>query len=511
MKAFTSFSSKPIVHKLGSLYPSIATHVSDKPFSCFTPPFRNDQKSSIFCLLKLVQKKGLYPFHAVPAEHQEVELETIEPQVQLSKNELKFVRVEFQLLKDCDFGEQFLIVGDNPMLGSWDPLDALPLTWSDGHLWTVELDMPAGKSIQYKFILKGKEGDIIWQPGSDRIIQTWETMNRIIVCEDWENAELQKIIEEDGLSQTNEEPQVLSKVSTSTEISDNSRDKMEFNVSNVSGIEDTQIHAEEKLIDDSISSSTQKPMAIIAENIGFSEDHTESTSHETNKKNVVQSEESEDGPQNDDRIDDLGYNGNAAGLKNWEGTVVEGSLINFEGGPVLVPGLTPPTEEEETSPVELVEEEKTAIKPSFEEEEETSPVELVEEEKTAIKPSFEEEETSPVELVEEEKTAIEPSFEAFETQDQNIPELSKDQESDDESDDGREQEISTTINRELNFHEEQFYSAPSIEEGSNSEPIHEPLRESSSLKMIMSFVIVLIFLPKFLLASERWIRAQGVS
>jgi hypothetical protein len=122
----------------------------------------------------------------------------------------------------------------------------------------------------------------------------------------------------------------------------------------------------------------EKPMAIIAENIGSSEDHIESTSHEANKKNAVgESEESEDGPQNDDRINDLGYNGNAAGLKNWEGTIVEGSLIDFEGGPVLVPGLTPPTEEE----------------------------------------------TSPCEVVEEEKTAIEPSIEAFETQDQNIPEV----------------------------------------------------------------------------------------
>ncbi|WJX42983.1 hypothetical protein P8452_30147 [Trifolium repens] len=463
MKAFTSFSSKPLVHKLGSLSPSIAFHVPDKPFSCFTLPFRNDQKSSIFCLLKLVQNKGIYPFLAVPSENQEVELETIEPRVQQSENELKFVRVEFQLLKDCDFGEQFLIVGDDPMLGSWNPLGALPLTWSDGHIWTVELDMPAGKSIQYKFLLKGKEGDIIWQPGSDRIIQTWETVNRIIVCEDWENAELQKIVEENRLSQTNEEPQVQSEVSTSNEILDNSRDKIEFNVS---GIEDTQIYAEEKLIDDNISSSMEKPMAIIAENIGSSEDHIERTSHEANKKNAVEeSEESEDGPQNDDRINDLGYNGNAAGLKNLEGTIVEGSLIDSEGGPVLVPGLTPPTEEE----------------------------------------------TSPCEVVEEEKTTIEPSIEAFETQDQNIPELSKDQESADESDDSTEQEISTTINGELNFHEEQFHLAPSIEEVSNSEPIHESLRESSSLKMIMSFVIVLIFLPKFLLASERWIRAQGVS
>ncbi|MCI64714.1 ribonuclease E/G-like protein chloroplastic-like, partial [Trifolium medium] len=84
------------------------------------------------------------------------------------------------------------------------------------------------------------------------------------------------------------------------------------------------------------------------------------------------SEESEDGPQNDGRINYLGYNGNAAGLKNREGTIVEGSLIDFKGGPVLVPGLTPPTEEE-AAPSEVVEEEKTVLEPS---------VEAFEEEKT---------------------------------------------------------------------------------------------------------------------------------
>lgn len=54
-------------------------------------------------------------------------------------DESKFVRVAFQLQKDCDFGDQFLIVGDEPILGLWNPSDALPMTWSDGHIWTVEL------------------------------------------------------------------------------------------------------------------------------------------------------------------------------------------------------------------------------------------------------------------------------------------------------------------------------------------------------------------------------------
>lgn len=53
-------------------------------------------------------------------------------------DESKFVRVAFELQKDCDFGEQFLIVGDDPTLGSWDPLEALPMTWSEGHVWTAE-------------------------------------------------------------------------------------------------------------------------------------------------------------------------------------------------------------------------------------------------------------------------------------------------------------------------------------------------------------------------------------
>ncbi|KAH1068783.1 hypothetical protein GYH30_006379, partial [Glycine max] len=87
-------------------------------------------------------------------------------------------------------------------------LEALPMTWSEGHVWAVELDMPAGQTFQYKFILKGEGGDIIWQPGLDRLIHTWETKNRIVVLEDWENVELQKITEEDQLAEPNEEPQL---------------------------------------------------------------------------------------------------------------------------------------------------------------------------------------------------------------------------------------------------------------------------------------------------------------
>ncbi|KAE8689796.1 hypothetical protein F3Y22_tig00110931pilonHSYRG00108 [Hibiscus syriacus] len=80
----------------------------------------------------------------------QVGLENIETQPE-QEIPSKTVNVKFQLHKECSFGEHFFIVGDHPMLGLWDPESALPLTWSEGHVWTAELYMPVGVSIQNSF------------------------------------------------------------------------------------------------------------------------------------------------------------------------------------------------------------------------------------------------------------------------------------------------------------------------------------------------------------------------
>ncbi|PIA32169.1 hypothetical protein AQUCO_04500042v1 [Aquilegia coerulea] len=108
----------------------------------------------------------------------------------------KTIRVKFLLQKECSFGDQFLLVGNDPTIGLWDPASAVALNWSDEHIWTVELDLPIGRSIHFKFILKNAREELFWQPGADRVLQTWETKNTIVVLEDWENAEIQKITEE---------------------------------------------------------------------------------------------------------------------------------------------------------------------------------------------------------------------------------------------------------------------------------------------------------------------------
>ena len=48
------------------------------------------------------------------------------------------VRVRFVLKEQCTFGHSFHLVGDDPALGLWEPANAVPLDWSEGHDWTVE-------------------------------------------------------------------------------------------------------------------------------------------------------------------------------------------------------------------------------------------------------------------------------------------------------------------------------------------------------------------------------------
>ncbi|OIW07465.1 hypothetical protein TanjilG_24327 [Lupinus angustifolius] len=188
METLTSSCSKAIVKSLGSCFPRGAAFGSDRPKICFSS---NEKKGCNFqSMLQL-----------------DLDTEKLEA---LQTNELKSIHVKFQLQKDCAFGEQFLLVGDDPMFGSWNPSNALPMTWSDGHVWTTHLNIPVGKPIQFKFILKGKTGDIIWQPGPDRILHTWEAMTRITVCEDWDNAESQKLIEEYQYPYSDEEPMIES-------------------------------------------------------------------------------------------------------------------------------------------------------------------------------------------------------------------------------------------------------------------------------------------------------------
>ncbi|CAL5426847.1 unnamed protein product [Camellia sinensis] len=205
-------------------------------------------------------------------------------------------------IKDCD----------DPILSCWDASDAVPLNWSNGHLWTAELDEPVERSIQFKYVLRGSKGEIFWQPGLDRFFQTWETNNTITITEDWENAEAQKITEQQ-MTDPNEE------------------------LVNVFTIE--------SLVDDSVTNLIEEYMSNVqedvmsADDIAFPEDQrtvnrieffvTENETHQKQRPWV---------------------NAKAINKNQWKTTMAEKkptsvepeeSVFTYEGGHVLVPGLNP--------------------------------------------------------------------------------------------------------------------------------------------------------------------------
>lgn len=48
-------------------------------------------------------------------------------------------------------GQNVVLVGSHPSLGSWSVDDALPMTWSDGHVWKASIELPPDSmDLEYK-------------------------------------------------------------------------------------------------------------------------------------------------------------------------------------------------------------------------------------------------------------------------------------------------------------------------------------------------------------------------
>lgn len=61
-------------------------------------------------------------------------------------------------------------------------------------------DLPANKLIEFKFLLQDSAGKLHWQNGPNRSFQTGETTNTVVVLEDWDDVNNQKIAEEEGVA-----------------------------------------------------------------------------------------------------------------------------------------------------------------------------------------------------------------------------------------------------------------------------------------------------------------------
>ncbi|KAL3701484.1 hypothetical protein R1sor_019506 [Riccia sorocarpa] len=100
------------------------------------------------------------------------------------------VNVKFTLQKQCHFGQQFNVVGDIPELGEWDPSRAVPLEWSEEHVWTAQVPIRTGLNVEYKFVMTGRRLELVWQPGENGVFETKDE-NEFTVSGVWNESDLE--------------------------------------------------------------------------------------------------------------------------------------------------------------------------------------------------------------------------------------------------------------------------------------------------------------------------------
>lgn len=69
-------------------------------------------------------------------------------------------------------GDRFVITGNTPELGNWNPHNGLELKTKDGMFpnWLENTFIKAGSNVEYKFVIIRSNGFVEWESGANRII-----------------------------------------------------------------------------------------------------------------------------------------------------------------------------------------------------------------------------------------------------------------------------------------------------------------------------------------------------
>lgn len=85
--------------------------------------------------------------------------------------------VTFNEAASTQYGQNLFVVGNVPALGNWSPAAGVALTWISGSgtqgNWRVtNVPLPASSSIQYKYVKKDGSGNVVWESGANRVLNT---------------------------------------------------------------------------------------------------------------------------------------------------------------------------------------------------------------------------------------------------------------------------------------------------------------------------------------------------
>lgn len=80
-------------------------------------------------------------------------------------------QIVFHINAQTTYGENIYIVGNVPELGNWDPDKCTEAMLNPNYPdWFLSVSVPAGTTIEFKFIKKDASGNITWESGDNRTI-----------------------------------------------------------------------------------------------------------------------------------------------------------------------------------------------------------------------------------------------------------------------------------------------------------------------------------------------------
>ena len=102
------------------------------------------------------------------------------------------MRLQFYVRFSTQFGQSLWVSGNMKSLGNDDPGNALQLTYLNDEFWQVSFEIKNKKlpeSIRYRYFLKNKDGEIIWEWANDRVIDVFKKdIHEIQLVDAWNHA-----------------------------------------------------------------------------------------------------------------------------------------------------------------------------------------------------------------------------------------------------------------------------------------------------------------------------------
>ena len=100
------------------------------------------------------------------------------------------VLVTFNTRVSTQWGQSVKLVGNHPALGNWNPANGVLLSasayTSSNPLWSITVPLPAGTSIQFKFVTIQADRSVVWERDPNHSFTVPSTCDIVTRWDNWQ-------------------------------------------------------------------------------------------------------------------------------------------------------------------------------------------------------------------------------------------------------------------------------------------------------------------------------------